>query len=68
LLEPTTNTAKIPLLDAEVSGSFAPLHQLAAQLYAARQDRQRAAEQARRAQILRMVDAQWKASQRRPAP
>ena len=68
LLEPTTNTAKIPLLDAEICGSFAPLHQLAAQLYAARQDRQRAAEQARRAQILRMVDAQWKASQRRPAP
>lgn len=67
-LEPSTGPAKIPLLDAEISGSFAPLHQLAAQLYAARQDRQRAAEEARRAQILRVVDAQWKANQRRPAP
>jgi 4-amino-4-deoxy-L-arabinose transferase-like glycosyltransferase len=65
LLEPGAAPSRISILDAEIAGSFAAVHELAADLYAARQDRTRAEAQARRARVLRVVSAQWESRQRR---
>jgi len=65
-LQPGTAPSRIPVLDAEVSGSFAALHGLAARLHAAAQDQARAQEHALRARVLQVVAAQWQSASGSP--
>jgi 4-amino-4-deoxy-L-arabinose transferase-like glycosyltransferase len=64
-LEPAATPAVIPLIASDVAGSFAPLHELAAELYAARRDMPRADHHRWRATVLKMVSARREEAKRR---